>query len=70
MQGIKESIYPKIEATKNAKETWDILDTTYQGTSKVGNVKLQTLGKNFETLFIKDTDSMDQFMTQVKRIGN
>ena len=34
MQGVAESIYPKIEASKNAKEARGIMETTYQGTTK------------------------------------
>lgn len=70
MQGIEESIYPKIEVAKNAKEAWDILEIAYQGTTKVKNVKLQTLRRNFEILFMKDINIVDQFMTQVNHIVN
>ena len=39
-QATKEQIYQKIEATKSAKKAWDILETTYQGATKVKNAKL------------------------------
>lgn len=69
-QAIEEHIYPKIEGGKTTKEAWDILDTTYQGTTKVKNAKLQILRRDFETLFMKETDSMDQHMTQMKHVVN
>ena len=34
-QSLDESIFPKVCATKKSKIAWDILETTYQGTSKV-----------------------------------
>lgn len=68
MQGVDESIFPKIEGESTAKGAWDILMNIYQGTEKVKTVKLQTLRQNFETLSMKDTEIVDQFMTSVKHL--
>ena len=40
-QSLDESIFPKVSAAKKSKIAWDILETTYQGTSKVKIAKLQ-----------------------------
>jgi hypothetical protein len=68
MQGVEDSIFPKIEAAKSAKDTWDIIANTYQRTKKVKTVKLQTLRRNFETLFMNDSETIDQFMMRFKHI--
>ena len=49
---------------------WNILETTYQGTSKFKIAKLQTLRRDFENLCMKDSDSIDQFLNQVMNVVN
>jgi hypothetical protein len=65
---VDESIFPKIEGESTAKGAWDTLMNIYQGTEKVKTVKLQTLRRNFETMSMKDTETVDQFMTSVKHL--
>ena len=60
-----ESILLRVASTKQAKEAWDILQTSYQGMEKVKNSKLQILRRDFETLSIKYTGSVDSFYTHV-----
>ena len=64
-QSVHESIFPRIEAVKNSKEAWDILKTSYQGMEKVKTTKLQMMKRDFETLSMKDSDSIDSFFTHV-----
>jgi hypothetical protein len=64
-QAMHESILPRVASTKQAKEAWDILQTSYQGMDKVKTSKLQILRRDFETLSMKDTDSVDSFYTHV-----
>ena len=49
---------------------WNILETSYQGVSKVKTVKLQNLRRYFENLKMKDSESIDAFMTQVMSVVN
>ena len=42
-QGLNESIFMKIASGASSKMAWDILETCYQGVSKVKTVKLQNL---------------------------
>ena len=63
VNGVEESIFSKISATTNAYQAWEILATTYQGVEKVKNAKLQILRKRFESLQMKDTETVDQFMS-------
>lgn len=62
-QGLEDSILPNIGATDHPKKAWDILEIVYQRSDKVKMEKLQTLRKCFETLLMKDFDSMDHFLT-------
>ena len=65
-QGLSESIFPKISSAKSSKKSWDTLETCYH----VKNVKLQNLRKDFENLKMKDSETIDNFMTQVMSVVN
>eukprot|EP00253_Pinus_taeda_P021236 PITA_21236 len=67
-QSVHESVFPQIAATTKSKETWDILKTAYQGMEKVKTAKLQMLRRDFETLSMKESDTIDSFFTQVIRL--
>jgi hypothetical protein len=60
-----ESILPRVASTKKAKEAWNILQNSYQGMDKFKTSKLQILRRDFETLSMKDTNSVDSFYTHV-----
>ena len=42
-----------------AKESWTVLETTYKGTKKVKDTKLQMLTTQFEGLKMGDDESFD-----------
>jgi len=65
-----ESIFPKISSAESSKKAWDTLETCYQGVTKVKNVKLQNLRRDFENLKMKDNETVDNFMTQVMSVVN
>ena len=44
-----------------AKETWQILETTYEGTKKVKDTKFQILTTQFEKLKMSEDESFDSF---------
>ena len=69
-QGLNESIFPKILSAESSKKSWDTLKTCYQGVTKVKNVKLQNLRRDFENLKMKDNETVDNFMTQVMSVLN
>jgi hypothetical protein len=62
-QFMHEGILPRVASTNQAKEAWDILQTSYHGMGKVKTSKLLILRKYFETLSMKDTNSVDSFYT-------
>eukprot|EP00253_Pinus_taeda_P018440 PITA_18440 len=53
-----------VAATKS-KEAWDILKTAYQGMEKVKTTKLHMLRRDFQTLSMKKSNTIDSFFTQV-----
>ena len=53
----------KIASVTYSKMAWDILETCYQGVSKVKTVKSQNLRRDFKNLKMKDNESVDTFMT-------
>eukprot|EP00253_Pinus_taeda_P023651 PITA_23651 len=63
-QSVSESVFPRIAAATKSKEAWDIHKTVYQGMEKVKTSKLQMLRRDFETLSMKESDTIDSFFTQ------
>lgn len=64
-QSVHESVFPRIATTTKSKEAWNVLKTAYQGMEKVKTAKLQMLRRDFETLSMKESDTIDSFSTQV-----
>jgi hypothetical protein len=59
-----------ISSASSSKMSWDILETNYQGVSKLKTIKLQNLRSDFENLKMKDNESVNTFMTQVMSVVN
>ena len=62
--------FKKIFSTEIAKEAWNILQTTYEGTKAVKDSKLQRLTTSFEEIKMEDDDSFDEFYAKLKDIVN
>ena len=62
--------FKKISSTKVAKEAWIILETTYEGTKVVKNVKFQRLTSSFEEIRIEEDETFDKFYAKLKDIVN
>jgi hypothetical protein len=69
-QALDDSVVGRIKPTTTSNQAWDILETTYQGTSKVKIAKLQALRREFENLQMKDSDSIDEFTYRVTELVN
>ncbi|XP_022867631.1 uncharacterized protein LOC111387312 [Olea europaea var. sylvestris] len=55
---------------ETAKEVWDILETTHEGTKIVKNSKLQMLASRFEEVRMKDDETFDEFYAKLNDIVN
>ena len=59
--GVSPDEFHKISQMKTVKEAWMILETTYEGTKKVKDTKLQMLTTRFEELKMGDDEAFDSF---------
>ena len=62
--------FKKISSTKTAKEVWTILQTTYEGTKAVKDLKLQRLTTSFEEVKMEEDELFDEFYAKLKDIVN
>ena len=69
-QALDDSVVGRIKPATTTKQAWDILETAYQGTSKVKIAKLQAVRREFENLQMKDSYSIDQFTYRVTDLVN
>ena len=59
--GVSPNEFHRISHVTIAKEAWQILETTYEGTKKVKDTKLQMLTTCFEELKMSEDESFDSF---------
>ena len=62
--------FKKISSTETAKEAWTILQTTYEGTKAVKDLKLQRLTTSFKEIKMEEDESFDEFYAKLKDIVN
>ena len=66
--GVSTNEFHKISHMKIAKEAWRILETTYEGTKKVKDTKLQMLTIQFEEVKMREEKSFDSFYGRLNEI--
>ena len=66
--GVSTDEFHRISHVDTAKEVWTILETTYEGTKKVKETKLQMLTTRFEELKMDDNESFDSFYGKFNEI--
>ena len=62
--------FKKIFSTETAKEAWTILQTAYEGTKTIKDLKLQRLTTSFEEIKMEKDESFDEFYAKLKDIVN
>ena len=67
--GVDKNIFSLINTCTVAKDAWEILKTTHEGTSKVKMVRLQLLTTRFENLKMKDDESIHDFHMNILEIA-
>ncbi|MCI31862.1 gag-protease polyprotein, partial [Trifolium medium] len=68
--GVDKNMFRLIKQCTVAKDAWEILKTTHEGTSKVKMSKLQLLTTKFENLRMKEDETIHDFHMNVLDIAN
>ena len=68
--GIDRNIFRLVHQCELAKEVWDTLKTTHEGTSKVKMSRLQMLTTKFENLRMKEDETIHEFHMNILEIAN
>ena len=63
--GVSPNEFHRISHITIAKEAWQILETTYEGTKKVKDTKLQMLTTRLEELKMSEDESFDSFYSKL-----
>ena len=66
--GVSSDEFHRISYITVAKEAWQILETTYKGTKKVKDTKLQMLTTQFEELRMSEDESFDSFYSKLNEV--
>ena len=66
--GVSTNEFHKISHVETTKEAWTILETTYEGTKKVKDIKLQMPTTRFKELKMSDDESFDSFYEKLNEI--
>lgn len=69
-QSIDRSIMEAILNRDTAKHIWDSMRQKYQGSTKVKRAQLQALRRDFETLHMKEGETVDDYFARTLTIAN
>ena len=69
-QALGDDEFEKISYETSAKEAWDKLQTSHKGEDKVKKVCLQTLRGEFESLHMKESESISDYFSRILTISN
>ena len=69
-QAIDRAILETILQKDTSKQIWDSMKKKYQGSTRVKRQQLQALRKEFETLQMKEEESVDGYFARVLTIAN
>ncbi|XP_073223450.1 uncharacterized protein [Cicer arietinum] len=69
-QYLDDSMFEKVADATNSTKAWNILEKSLQGIDKVQKIRLQSIRGDFETLKMKDSESISDNCFRVKTIVN
>ncbi|XP_070026662.1 uncharacterized protein [Nicotiana sylvestris] len=65
---ISREEYEKIFSCETAKEMWDKLEVTYEGTNKVKETRINLLVREYELFQMKDGESVEEMFSRFSKI--
>ncbi|KAK2980834.1 hypothetical protein RJ640_020486 [Escallonia rubra] len=68
--GVDDNIFEKIAQATTAKRAWDTLENIFKGIDKVKKVRLQSLRGEFESLQMKDSETIFDYISRVLSVVN
>jgi gag-polypeptide of LTR copia-type len=69
-RAVDESGFEKIAGATTSKEAWDILEKVFKGADRVKQVCLQTLRGKLESMKMKESESVSDYITRVQAVVN
>nr|KYP39854.1 Retrovirus-related Pol polyprotein from transposon TNT 1-94 [Cajanus cajan] len=69
-QAVGETIARRIMNADTAKKAWDILEEEFEGNEQVRSVKLHYLRREFETIKMKESKTIEEYYGRIKEIVN
>ena len=69
-QALDNDGFEKISSATSAKEAWEKLQVSYKGEDKVKKVRLQTLRREFDSLYMMEIESVSDYFSKVLAISN
>jgi len=69
-QTLSPSKFARISNCEIAKDAWQILETTYEGTKLVKSAKLQMLISKFEDIKMLEEETFGEFYTKISDLRN
>ena len=67
---IDESDFEKIARATTSKEARDTLEKVFKGTDRVKQVRLQTLRGELESMKMKDSENVSDYITRIQTVTN
>ena len=69
-QSVSDSLFSRIASATTSKMAWQTLKTEFQGSTKVIEVKLQSLRSDFETLSMDTKETVQDYLSRASSIVN
>ncbi|PON49075.1 hypothetical protein TorRG33x02_318760, partial [Trema orientale] len=69
-QALDDDGFEKISSATSTKEAWEKLQISYKGEEKVKKVRLQTLRREFDLLYMTETESVSDYFSRLLAISN
>ncbi|KAJ0940623.1 hypothetical protein HanRHA438_Chr02g0085491 [Helianthus annuus] len=69
-QSVNEMVFERIAMAKTSKEAWITLHKSYRGENRVRTVKLQTLRCSFDSLKMKENETVEDYFNRTTLIVN